>query len=207
MMFPLKPAQRRHKFIVLEGMDGVGKSTIARGVVDRLRSQGESVLGLEGLQPPFDALREKIKTVSNVSARYFFYLASNFVASELVIKSIDHAWILCDRYIYSTQVYHAARGLETTIPLHVLDLAKPDYAFLIHLNNEGIRRDRVRNRGLPAPYDDEMFMGSPLWERIKAEYAIYDLTPIDNSGPTPRSAIEKICQIVLKSDDDAPTSP
>ena len=53
-------------------------------------------------------------------------------------------WVICDRYFYSTNANHKARGSNLRI-VNLIDLLKPDYAFLLTVD-EKIRQKRVKQK-------------------------------------------------------------
>jgi thymidylate kinase len=151
---------------------------------------------LNGLQSPFDLLREPIKN-ENPYSRYYFYLANNFAVSDKVTKWLGHAWVVCDRYVYSTQAYHSAAGVQSLVPLEDLDLVGPDCAFWIRVD-ESLRHGRIENQR--APKLDEELLKSDFAMRSQIERAFSDfrMTEIDNSTPDPMVAIEAMLNVVLQ---------
>jgi dTMP kinase len=186
-----------NKFIALEGIDGVGKSTIAEGLAARLRSKGHAVHVFRGLCPPFEELRHEIKAVESVFSRYLFYLASNAAISHAVEARLAHEWVICDRYIHSTQAYHVAQGLKNPIRLEETGIRFPDHAFWVALDDEQVRRKRLGMRGALSSDDLLERTGGSLLDRVETIYREYGLPRIDNSAPLWDTAIEQILRLVL----------
>lgn len=91
-------------FIVLEGLDGCGKSTIAQKLAERLSGELISTPGCD-----FKPIREPLDMIlsKNVKARQLFYAATVLMASEKAKSFIDQKqYVVADRYWLSTQVYH-----------------------------------------------------------------------------------------------------
>jgi dTMP kinase len=157
----------RGRFIVVEGIDGSGKSTVAARVARELARRGRKVLRTR--EPGGTFLGEKIRALlldaKNSEmvpfTELFLYMASRAQLVDEVIRptlrrGID---VVCDRYYYSTAAYQGAAG-RVGIPV-VLALAekiakfeRPDLVALLDLDpavarkREGIRDDRVESKGL-----------------------------------------------------------
>ncbi|MGO0121633.1 dTMP kinase [Desulfothermobacter acidiphilus] len=104
-------------FLVLEGIDGVGKTTQAALLAQRLRNRGYEVLEIRepGGTPAGEAIRELLRRYDLVPwAETCLFLASR---AELVQRSIRPAMeqgkiVLGDRFGLSTLAYQGAgRGL------------------------------------------------------------------------------------------------
>jgi dTMP kinase len=107
-------------FVVLEGPEGAGKSTLAAGLAARMRGQGiEPVLVREpGGTPAAELARRALldpdRPVGPV-AELLFYLAARADLVDQVIRPALHAGrtVLSDRFSLSTEAYQVAgRGLD-----------------------------------------------------------------------------------------------
>jgi len=188
---------RSNKFVVFEGIDGVGKSTIMEGIKTRLEQAGVSVVSFQGLCEPFRLIRNEIRDVDNVAARYFFYIASNLALSAQVKDLLKTNWVLCDRYVYSTQAYHLARGFRSPINIGELDLVLPDFAFFVVVSDEASRQRRLKSRNLLSKDDQEVRTKGSVMDRIEQIYGTYNMVKIDNSAPDPLIAISEIWHTIV----------
>ena len=135
-----------NKLVVFEGIDGVGKTTIALELKKVLRKKGVPVLFFEDYEskhPGFSPLKQLVKKIP-ITGSHLFYLASSVYKSQVIKKLLESHWVICDRYFYSTNAYHKAKGSKLNI-VSLDDLLKPDYAFLLTLN-EKLRQKRVRQK-------------------------------------------------------------
>jgi dTMP kinase len=157
----------RGRFIVVEGIDGSGKSTVAARVADELARRGRQVLRTR--EPGGTLLGEKIRALlldaKNSEmvpfTELFLYMASRAQLVDEVIrpslrKGVD---VVCDRYYYSTAAYQGAAG-RVGIPVvlavaeKIAKFERPDLVTLLDLDpavarrREGIRDDRVESKGL-----------------------------------------------------------
>ncbi|RME02752.1 MAG: dTMP kinase [Planctomycetota bacterium] len=105
-------------FVVIEGMDGVGKSTQAVCLMERLRGEGERVLltkepgGTEIGEQIRALLLDKRHTRMCVETELFLYMASR---SQLIFEVIRPALrvgkvVISDRYVLSSLVYQGFAG-------------------------------------------------------------------------------------------------
>lgn len=157
----------RGRFIVVEGIDGSGKSTVAARIVEDLTRRGRKVLRTR--EPGGTPLSEKIRALlldaKNSEmvpfTELFLYMASRAqLVDEVIRPSLrDGVDVVCDRYYYSTAAYQGAAG-RVGIPV-VLEVAekiakfeKPDLVALLDVDpavareRDGIRNDRVESKGL-----------------------------------------------------------
>lgn len=148
------------RFITLEGGEGTGKSTLARGLAEHLRAQGvEAVLTREpGGAPGADAIRALL--VSGDANRWsameeaLLFAAArlnhlNYTIRPAVARG---AWVICDRYYDSTRAYQVAAGglkadaLETLNAL--IEAPAPDLTLVLDLDPaRGIGRSRGQHVG------------------------------------------------------------
>ncbi|MBV8878816.1 MAG: dTMP kinase [Planctomycetaceae bacterium] len=157
----------RGAFIVVEGIDGSGKSTMAGHVADELRRRRREVIRTRepGGTPISEQIRALLLDAKNSAmvpfAELFLFMASRAQLVDEVIrpslaKGVD---VVCDRYYYSTAAYQGAAGkvgIDTVMNVaeKIARFQKPDVVILLDLNPElarsrdGIRNDRVENKGV-----------------------------------------------------------
>lgn len=133
---------------VIEGLDGVGKSTLKNG----LAKNGY----LTYATPPeeFRVRRAEIDEVASPDEQYKFYLESVKAASEALKKLlIINENIFVDRYWLTTLVYHSLKGVVVN-PDDFHDIIKPDFTFFLTVNYQE-QQSRLFKRGL-STNDKEM---------------------------------------------------
>jgi dTMP kinase len=153
--------QSRGRFITFEGIDGSGKTTQMRLLVQRLQAQDRDVL--EAVEPGGTAVGRQIRRILLDSANqdlrpttelllYFASRAQNVEQCILPALSAEKI-VLCDRFTDSTLAYQGyARGLgaETVLALDRIAChgLTPDLTLLIDLDlDTALARARVRNAG------------------------------------------------------------
>jgi dTMP kinase len=132
------------RFITLEGGEGTGKSTLARGLGDALRTEGrEVVLTREpGGAPGADAIRKLLFAAARL----------NHLTHTIRPALTRGAWVICDRYYDSTRAYQvAAGGLdgEVLTALNALIGAqRPDLTLVLDVDPAaGLQRSQGRHAG------------------------------------------------------------
>ncbi len=134
----------RGRFVVLEGIDGSGKSTQARLLAAALRARGETVV--ETREPGGTALGERLRAVlldsapgeiSPAAEVYLFAAARAQLVSAIVRPALMRGeWVVCDRFLESSLVYQGiARGFGVDVVAQANELAVarciPDLVLII----------------------------------------------------------------------------
>ena len=147
-------------FITFEGIEGCGKSTQAKRLVNRLRELAVPLVFT--LEPGGTSVGQKIRHILLDSrnqhlsplTELLLYAADRAQHVEEVIKPAleQENWVLCDRFFDATTVYQGyARGLDMKLIVTLNEKAsagiRPDITFLIDCAVEiGLERALKRNR-------------------------------------------------------------
>lgn len=154
-------------FLSLDGIDGVGKSTQMRLLVDRLEAQGRRVVTCRdpGSTPLGESLRELLLHSGDdrpigPRAEMLMYMAARAQLVDEVIRPAlqSGACVVSDRYLMANLVYQAhAGGLSreavAAVGAVATDNVMPDRVFLLDLDPEaadkrrGREPDRMESRG------------------------------------------------------------
>jgi len=157
---------RRGVLVAIEGIDGAGKTSVAIGLVRKLRSLGiEAVYTREPLETPFiDALKRMERTVKKFRAYIasMAMLADRAIHTELVIEPLLNKGyvVVCDRYKYSTIAYQGAMGMDIDV-LMQLSRVFPDADVAIYLRvsvQTAIKRIMGRRGRLAELFEREEFL-------------------------------------------------
>jgi dTMP kinase len=201
----------RGRFIVVEGIDGSGKSTVAARVADELTRRGRRVLRTR--EPGGTLLGEKIRALLLDAKNHemlpftelFLYMASRAQLVDEVIrpslrKGVD---VVCDRYYYSTAAYQGAAGavgipVVMTVAEKIAKFERPDLVALLDVDpavarrREGIRNDRVESKGLA--YQKRVRAGFlRLAQRDRRRVRIFDADrPADQVFEDVRKAVDRV---------------
>lgn len=128
-------------FVVFEGIDGAGKSSLIEKVKEHYLQQGVDVLALR--EPGSTQIGEEIRklilheTMSpKTEVMLFFAARAELVETKIKPALNKGTLVLLDRYSLSTYAYQGAgRGLDVPILIEINDFATnhldPDVAFVI----------------------------------------------------------------------------
>lgn len=155
----------RGRFITLEGGEGVGKSTQARRLAERLGAAGlEVVVTREpGGSPGAEAIREllvhgPVDRWSPVSETLLMYAARRDHIERVIAPALARgAWVVCDRFLDSTRAYQGAGGgapaaLIAALEAAVVGEVAPDLTLVMDLaSDEGLAR--AGRRGEAARFE------------------------------------------------------
>jgi dTMP kinase len=156
------------RFIVLEGIDGAGKTTQAKLLSGALRRRGARVVYVR--EPGGTAAGEKIRRLlldrrsrMEVACELYLYMAAR---AQLVAERIRPALragrtVVCDRFLYSSAAYQGEAGgvgVRAVLDLGRLavDGVEPDRVLILDLDPRLAWRrklgagsaDRIERRGL-----------------------------------------------------------
>lgn len=139
--------------MVVEGIDGAGKSTLARALVERLRALGhEVVASREPTDGPHGTrLRQSATTgrLSPAEELETFIADRREHVSELLLPSLAAGKIVVlDRYYFSTAAYQGSRGLDwrSILERNESFAPEPDVLLIPELAIEH-SLERIRARG------------------------------------------------------------
>lgn len=167
-------------FITLEGIDGSGKSTIARRLAEMLRSRGDKVTLTR--EPGGTATGERVRELvldvgqeqllAETEALLFTASRAQLVA-EVIRPAIERGHVVVsDRFSDSTLAYQwGGRGIDRSLleDLQVLALQgiKPDLTLLFDISPEIALARRMKEKVQVNRLDSEAVA---FYERVRAAY-------------------------------------
>jgi len=205
------------KFIVIEGLEGAGKSSAVRYVTDYLRAHGIERIECTrepGGTPLAERMRAIVKEVHDerltVEAELLLMYASRVQLVETRIKPAlaDGVWVVGDRHDLSSQAYQGGgRGIDANligaIKRAVLGDFKPDLTLYLDID-PAIGLQRARHRGELDRIELEQI---GFFERTRQRYlelaAADDAIQVIDAGQTPaqvKAAIEATLAHYLASE-------
>jgi len=146
------------RLITIEGLDGAGKTTLASGLVQELRSRGvrAHLLREPGGVVLAERIREVVKDPSlrvGARAEALLYAAARAQLVEEAVRPLldADAWVVLDRFLDSSLAYQGAgRGLGVdevrAVNLFGTGGLAPDRTLLLRVD-PGVGRSRQSGRG------------------------------------------------------------
>ncbi len=155
------------KFIVIEGLDGSGKSTQIRLLEQRLRALGRRVAVTA--EPTASATGGLVRdALSGFTPRTGTEIAALFMADR-VAHNVNPIWgirkllgegrdVICDRYYYSSLAYQgvvADPAWVKAINLGCPDIRRPDLCVFLDVDYERCRSRMAGDRAFLEIYENE----------------------------------------------------
>lgn len=177
-------------FFAIEGLDGVGKSTIIQGLRDKqfkvLRTPPDI---LSKFRPIFDS--------QNLEIRFMYYLTGVFYAGYQARTTRRDEVVFSDRYLLTTVAAHEAMGLDKSflsyfIPI-IKSIPKPECTFILtceenerlrRMNKRGVNEVDLKNMAINNLISD----GYNRW----ASKLGYELREIDTTNISPVQIVDNI---------------
>lgn len=155
-------------FVAIEGLDGVGKSTILGRLAERFSGHAMSTPG-PALRSSRPAILEAF--AHDELAKALFYAASVSSEGRHARNLVERGeWVFMDRYWASTLAYAKARGVSADLEALSKSLPQPDITILLLLD-EPERQRRLSARGATA--EDMETLDPGFRERVLDELLVH----------------------------------
>lgn len=148
------------KFIVFEGADGSGKTTVLKEVQRWLRARYPDEPFLQTREAGGTDIGRRLRTLLLETkaegeqltpiAELLLYMADRSQHHEWLVQALNRYHVLCDRYCYSTVAYQSyGRGLELALVNRLNNLTtdglRPDLIVWLDISPElGLMRSKQR---------------------------------------------------------------
>jgi dTMP kinase len=168
------------RFISLEGIEGAGKSTLARALEATLTERGLAVRLTR--EPGGTPLAERLRTlvlergaerISAEAETLLMFAARAVHVENLILPALDRGeWVICDRFTDATRAYQGAgRGVDAALierlAATVHGTLWPHRTLLLDLPVEvGLARARRRSAAGDRFEDEDR----RFFERVRARY-------------------------------------
>lgn len=191
-------------FIVIDGPDGSGKTTVANLLCSRLNEMGHPALFTA--EPTKSVYGRKIRRIlagegdRRQLAELFVADRAAHLAEFILPKQQEGNIVVSDRYRYSTVCYQYLSGddQQKLIAMNA-DFPAPDYAFILNTKSAELLYSRIGSRSL----DKEIYENMEVLSRAIAEYdAMSSYFPQDNiitldCAEAPERSVAKMLEIIL----------
>ncbi|MGA1154861.1 MAG: dTMP kinase [Burkholderiaceae bacterium] len=174
------------KFLVLEGIDGAGKSTHLQFLANHLRESGQSVLITRepGGSPLAETLREIVlhSPMDGLTELLIIFAARRDHLRQTIWPALERGqWVISDRFTDSTRAYQGtARGLPSSLIEAMAQAVEaegrgPDHVFYFDLPAEvAAKRRRDRSAGALLAEEADRFDTETIafFERVRLGYRL-----------------------------------
>ena len=190
----------------LEGIDGCGKSTQSKLLLEKLEGEGEKVIILkEPTKRPhgqklWDVLHGKRKATNEEILELFVLDRIQHVEEKIQPALDDGTVILMDRYYYSSMAYQVAGGIdvEEIRKKHVF-APKPDVVLIFDLP-VSVALERVKGHSDADEFEKEEHL-----EKVRVAYLDLENDPlvrIVDATRTPEEIFEDVWRLVSEVRND-----
>ncbi|HZX24352.1 MAG TPA: dTMP kinase [Woeseiaceae bacterium] len=169
----------RGRFITVEGIEGVGKSTNVGFICERIGAAGYGVVSTRepGGTPLAEDIRdvvlaERAEPVPAAAELLLMFAARAVHIENLILPALERGdWVVCDRFTDATLAYQGhGRGQDTGRIRQLADIVHPglwpDLTLLLDAPLP-VSRQRSRDRGITDRFENEQ---GAFFERVRAGY-------------------------------------
>jgi dTMP kinase len=167
------------KFITIEGIEGVGKSTHMGRLVEHIEAHGHRVLKSRepGGTPTAELIREVVlghteEIIPDIAELLLMFAARSLLVENVIRPALSAGtWVICDRFVDASRAYQGGgRGIPmeqiNELADWVLGDLRPDLTILLDAPVE-IGMSRADSRGNPDRLDVER---ADFYTRVRASY-------------------------------------
>jgi dTMP kinase len=176
----------RGRFLTVEGIEGVGKTTQMGRISTMLAERGIAhvVTREPGGTPLAEEIRDLVlkareEALSDAAELLLMFAARSVHLRNLIEPNLSLGrWVLCDRFTDATYAYQGAgRGLQESsirqLEMLVQGTRRPDLTLLIDVPVQvGLERARERNAAAGTGHAEDRFEAQrqEFFERVRAAY-------------------------------------
>ena len=175
----------RGKYVVIEGHDGTGKSTQVELMREWLKSEHD-IDSIEFHEPAGSPIADEIRTIlkngsleRDGTTNMLLFTAARHDIWETRAKSALKIgkWVIAARSYLSTMAYQGyGEGLDLNLIKQISEISldknymNPDYEFILDLDNENERFNRINQRGELENKDTFESKSDDFQERVRQGY-------------------------------------
>ena len=194
-----------NKFIVIEGLDGSGKSTVTKLLAERFAANNLPChVTFEPTANPMGKLLRailsgEVKNIENDSFALLFAADRYQHLKSEMLPALAHSHVICDRYYYSSMAYQGidAETLERVVAYNqaVMPIRKPDIVFFLNVTPQACVQ-RIAARGETVNIYDSLPALTLRYERFMAAIdrmkATDNIVFVGSDTATPEEVVEQM---------------
>jgi dTMP kinase len=196
---PESEEDREGPFVVLEGVSGVGKSTLSRLLAKRIGGTA-----VHTLTDPHTGWSDAVNAELRPLPQFAFYLSGLLHASDAVRRGLGTGPVIADRYASSVVACHAAvnrvgldQAQELIAPFRPY-LVAPDVTFYL-LGSDDALRERLGSKQDVKRDDTDLFAVPGRLDRLRVNFhAVAEADPSAVMLRTDRRSPDDLADIIVK---------
>jgi dTMP kinase len=202
---------KKGQFVVIEGLEGAGKTTAIATVKHWLQQQGHNVVQTRepGGTPLAEQIRTLVKSVQHEQMApetelLLMYAARVQLLSQVIKPALERGdWVLGDRHDLSSRAYQGGgrqlnEQLINNIRSAVLGDTKPDFTLYLDIDPAiGLERARVRGELDRIELEQLAFFQRTRAKYLQIAHSEANISVIDASKPLPVVQAD-ICQALAE---------
>ena len=176
----------RGTFVSLEGLHGVGKTTVSQLLADEL---GVGRIGT--IPPEFNDLRRILdhSPNTNIDTRFLFYLSAVISCEGIIVEQLNSGrYVVVESYTARTVAFHRGMGSGTKVEL-CSTVLQPDVIYHLMCDEEE-RQARILERG--EPLTRWVLLAEENSTRILEEYERFGMVSIETTDVGPDVVVKSI---------------
>lgn len=192
----------KSKFLVVEGIDGSGTTTITKMLVEYIRGKGYDVV--ETMEPTTENVGKLIRdyfdgserNISSGAEAYLFSADRYDHVNKVIIPSLQHdKWVVSCRYLYSTYAYQGTAGNISLIRRLNEGFPKPEICILLDNEpSESLNRLQERESATIVENVDTLVGVHARYRNLVNTTGFHEVVLINSGQP-----IEKVFEDVLSA--------
>ena len=186
-------------FIVIEGLDGTGKSTLVEKLSSALNAKSLSSPPLMSAPDLYEGNLRDYFDKSPQLIRRAYYSSTNLIASEMAIEALKHNHVVMDRYWTSTVAFSSMDDCNEMAEWegkYPSSIRPPDILILLTVD-ETNRDKRMVGRGEPKTDEEHNLASDNLRrEEVLASYRTFSPFEIDTRNLDPEGVLKAALKIV-----------
>jgi dTMP kinase len=174
-----------HVLITIDGVDGVGKTSVAKMLATEL---GFIYYKSPGF--PFNEMRDEVNLRAGPIERFAFYRLATSNDSMVIKKLLESNSVVCDRYIASTIAYHVTMDKRIHSLVNRDDLLVPNLSVLLSADTL-VRNKRILARA-EQKGDHSIERSSAFLDNVAEEFSRMKMFEVNTSNISIQEVVHRI---------------